>query len=441
MKILLIDPPELFTKKTGTTRQVLPLGLASVAACVPPPHQVRLLLPDTRSYQEDDPWGELKLTIAKEAPDVVGISALTPTLQQALRLVILTKTISPHIVTVLGGIHISFDPAGTMRACPEIDFVIFGEGEETFVELLSALETPEGVCHGSIPGLGSKKNNQIMLGPPRPPISDLDALPFPQRENLVWSEEILPGFYQSLITQRGCPYSCIFCATPKNNIRKSRTRSPKNVLKEIEKLYSRHKIEYLFFNDPVFTLNKDRTLELCDLLADRDPVIPFSCQTRTDRLDFELLSHLKNAGCNHILFGIESGCDESLKKINKGTTTRAIKEIVKQVKSFGIGVSGFFIIGFPWETRKQMQRTADFACELKLNSINLFSATPLPGTPLWELTGRPTLPDQLDFRTPEANFTQLDNQEYSNIFNQIKNQIEAANFDRINQHFRGCSDV
>ena len=436
MKVLLIDPPQKFLAGRGRTRQVQPLGLAYVASAIEDRAEVRFLLPDTRAWRGDDPWSEIKGAIESEAPDVVGLTAVTASFPSAAATARAVKQVSPDILTILGGVHASTDPIGAMRGAPEVDAVVSGEGEHTMQALLDALDGGRIRDPGSIEGLVWRDGaGQIQRNAPRASIADLDSLPTPKRDGLVWPQDIHPTFYQAMITLRGCPYRCIYCAVPGSSDRRTRYRSAAHVVDEIASLRQRHDIPYLFFHDSVFSLHRGRTVEICDLLIERGLQLPFACQTRADRVDPDLLDRLKAAGCHQIFFGIESGDLDSLKKIRKKMSLGVIEEAVAQVKARGIRCTGFFMVGFPWETEALVLKTADFACGLGLDAISLFSATPLPGTELWDMAGGEHMPDAIDFRTPQVNLTRMSHEQYRRAFEHVSAQIAAHNRSKMMDRF------
>ncbi len=425
MKLLLVDPPDLFLRGHGHTRHVQPLGLAYIGAFLAPHHDVRFLLPDTRAYRGEDPWGMIATAILEEAPDVVGITAVTAQYPSARRLAEVAKEVDPTIVTVLGGTHATSLPAQALREAPCLDYLVAGEGELTMRELLAGLEQGN-LRPAEVLGLVWRDGEEIRRNPPRPSLRELDRLPFPLRDNLVWPQDIQPAFYQAMVTLRGCPYRCIYCAVPSSNDRKTRYRSATNVVDEIEQLRTRYRIPYLFFHDSVFTLNRKRTVRICEQMLERGQVVPFACQTRADRVTPELLDLMKRAGCHQIFFGIESGDVDSLKKIKKSMALETIREAVAWVKERGIRCTGFFMVGFPWENEALIRQTADFACAIDLDAISLFSATPLPGTELWDMAGGSHLPDSIDFTTPQVNLTGLGTR-YPEVFAAVKAQIDRYN--------------
>ena len=429
-RVLLIEPPGLFLDGAGLTRQVLPLGLASVGAAVAGRAHVRLLLPDTRARHAGDPWALILAAIADEAPDVIGMTAVTANFPSAARLAGLIKGRWPRLPIVLGGVHASTEPKAALVAAAAVDWLIAGEGELAFGELLAALMAGQGVVAQPelIGGLHWRDaEGQHRAASPRPPIADLDALPPPLRDGLVWPQDIQPAFHQAMITLRGCPYRCIYCAVPGLDANRTRFRSASAVVDEIADLRARFGIDYLFFHDSVFTLNRRRTLALCDEMVRRGQQIRFCCQTRADRVDPALLSAMVAAGLHQVFFGIESGDPDTLRRIRKDMPLSRIRAAVAEVKALGLRCSGFFMIGFPWEDADTMTRTADFACDLGLDAVSLFSATPLPGTELWQLAEASKMPESVDFRRPQVNLTAMNDAAYTELYDRIEARVVTYN--------------
>jgi anaerobic magnesium-protoporphyrin IX monomethyl ester cyclase len=431
MKVLLIDPPELFLRGDGTTRQVQPLGLAYVGAAIDDVATVRFLLPDTRSYVGLDPWGELLAAVAAQAPDLIAFTAVTATFPTAARFAAEIKARWPKLPIVLGGVHASTMPEQALRDAPAVDFVVRGEGEAPMRELVAAFDSGQIRHPETIAGLQWLDNGELVRAPPRPPTADLDRVRFPKRDGFVWPDDIMDGLYQAIVTLRGCPYKCIYCAVPSLDDAKTRYRSPANVCDEIAELKQRHGIDYLFFHDSVFTLHRKRTLALCREITSRGLVTPFCCQTRADRLDEELLDAMLSAGLHQVFFGIESGDAESLRRIRKQMPLQQIRDAVAMTRSRGVRTSGFFMIGFPWQDTAMMQQTADFAVTLDLDAISLFSATPLPGTELWEMSPTQQLPASIDFRAPQTNLTSLSGPDYAALYAEIKARVDHYNQERM----------
>ena len=435
MRVLLVDPPDLFLDGAGHTRQVLPLGLASIAAVLRPHHDVTMLLPDARSYRGGDPWGEILRAVEAWAPDVIGMTAVTATFPSAKRLAALFGERLPGVPVVMGGVHATFEPEAVART-KGVYAVVAGEGEVSFPSLLEGIERARaGRPFGhfdpaSLAGVfAADESGNVRHGPERELVRDLDALPLPDRDSILWKDDLQSAFYQALITLRGCPYRCIYCSVPNGPEGKTRYRSPAAVAAEVAHMKERYGIPYVFFHDSVFTLHRRRTLEICDALEARGLRIPFACQTRADRVDEALLDRLVEVGLHQVFFGIESGDRTSLALIRKDMPLEQIRRAVGWVKARGIRCTGFFMVGFPWETPELMRQTGRFACELGLDAVSLFSATPLPGTELWRMTqsaGKP-VPDAIDFRAPVVNLTAMSADEYAAVYQELKSNIDAHN--------------
>jgi anaerobic magnesium-protoporphyrin IX monomethyl ester cyclase len=427
-RVLLADPPQMFLAGDGLVRHVQPLGLGYLGAVLAGRHDVRFLLPDIRAYRGADPWGELARAIVDESPDLLALTALTATFPAAARLAEVAKQVRPELVVVLGGTHASADPRYALGAAPQADYAVRGEGEGPIVAIADAL-SERRLDPATIPGLTWRTPDGGFASNPAATLDDLDAIPFPLRDPryILWSEGLHPTFFQALITQRGCPYRCIYCAVPHSVDRRIRYRSPANVLGEIEQLRRDYAVPGLFFHDSVFSVHRERTLEICRGMTARRLALPFTCQTRTDRIDPELLDAMVAAGCEHVFFGIESGNLESLRRIRKGVPLDSVRGAVQLVKSRGIRCSGFFIVGFPWEDEAAIERTAEFATSLGLDAISLFSATPLPGTELWTLTGGYRMPASIDFRRPQVNLTRLSDDAYAELYQRVKARIDLHN--------------
>lgn len=442
LKILLVDPPQLFLRAAGQTRYVQPLGLAYVAAALNPHHEVAMLLPDTRAYTGNQPWECLQQAIVDFAPEVLGFTAVTATFPAAQTLAKLARQALPELVTVIGGTHASADPLGCLGSASAFDYLVAGEGERTMLDLVNQLEDlGKRFDPHKVPGLAWRDSatGAIVRSTPRPPEPDLDNIAFPDRTNLLWPDQLHPTFYQSIITLRGCPYRCIYCAVPSSEGKRTRFRSAANVADEIELLVAQHQIPGFFFHDSVFTLNKRRAAALCNELIQRRVNLPFYCQTRTDRLDDEMADLLREAGCEQIFFGIESGDVESLTRIRKRTSLEEVEGAVQRVKSRGIRCTGFFMVGYPWETESLIKKTVDFATSIDLDAISLFSATPLPGTELWDITDSSQLPESIDFTTPQVNLTRLSDAAYKRAYAQAQHRVHQYNLQHMREGLAGTS--
>ncbi len=434
MRVMLVDAPDMFLDGSGLTRQVLPMGLASIAAVLRADHDVTMLLPDTRAYRGGDPWGEMLRAIEEWRPDLIGITCVTATYPAARRLAALCSQRLPGVPIVMGGVHVSFRPREA-ALLPGVFAAVAGEGEVALPRLMECLGKASGDranLAAAIPGVfAADSNGEVRGGLPRSPIGDLDSLPFPDRDSVLWKEDLQPAFYQAMITLRGCPYRCVYCSVPNGPEGKTRYRGVGKVIDEMEMLVERYRVPYIFYHDSVFTLNRRRTLELCDGLLERGLRVPFACQTRADRVDEALLDRMVEAGVHQIFFGVESGDANSLRLIHKDMPLEQIRRAVGWVKARGIRCTGFFMAGFPWETGELIRKTVDFACSLELDAVSLFSATPLPGTELWKMSAGGQFPESVDFRKPQVNLTALPDEDYARCFHEARETIEAYNYSRL----------
>ena len=248
---------------------------------------------------------------------------------------------------------------------------------------------------------------------------------FPLRGPILNLNDPHPAMYQSLITSRGCCFNCAYCAAPVLSRGCLRRRSDDNVIREIIHLEEQFGITYLFFHDSVFSVDRKATISLCGKLSEQS--VPFTCQTRTDCIDAGILTAMKQAGCFQIILGIESGCPKTLKKIGKETNLDAIRKSVRQIQSQNIRCSAFFMIGFPWEDEQDIRVTSQFSLDLGLDAVYLFSAVPLPGTALWDLTGTHQTDPDFNFTGPGLNCTALPDREYQSLFYEIKAGIDHYN--------------
>ncbi|MEY3015521.1 MAG: hypothetical protein RIT45_4256 [Pseudomonadota bacterium] len=439
MKLLLVDPPELFLRGLGHTRQVQPLGLAYVGAAVADLCEVGFLLPDTRAYVGDDPWTEIIDAVVAERPDLLGLTAVTATFPAAAELARRVRAALPSLPIVLGGVHASTLPAQSLQQAPDIDLLVVGEGEATLRELVQAF--PAGF-DGRVPrepdtigGLWLRAaDGTPRATPPRSLLRDLDSLAPPLRDGLVWPQDVQPVFYQALVTTRGCPYHCIYCAVPGLDNARTRMHGAERVADEVAGLRERYDVPYVFFHDSVFTLSRKRTLAVAEALAARDLRIPFCIQTRADRLGDDELDALVGVGLHQIFFGVETGTAEGLRRIRKEMPLPTIRDAIARTRHRGVRASGFFMVGWPWEDAAAIAESIDFALSLDLDAISLFSATPLPGTELAAMAaaaGREGAPQSVDFRRPQVNLTAMTPQAYAQAYAEASARVDAYNQERM----------
>jgi len=335
----------------------------------------------------------LKLTPEDIAPyvtdaDVVGLTAMTPTINTAITIARHLKKATPDLTVILGGAHATLLPEETLASTPEIDVVVRGEGEQTIVELLQALEYKQPLS--KILGISYRKDGEVVSNQQRSTNVNLDSLPFLAYHLLPWRRyephpphgRALP--FAAIITSRGCPYLCSYCSKPIFGS-KFRAQSPERVVDEVAYYKDKFGVKELAFYDDVFTLDKKRAYAIAEEIIKRGLKICWTCETRVNLVDKDLLHHMKQAGCYTIAYGIESGSQEILDTLNKGITLEQAEEAIRLTREVGLQTIGYFMIGSPGENRENIGQTIEFARKLRLDFAQFAITTPFPGTELYNL--------------------------------------------------------
>jgi anaerobic magnesium-protoporphyrin IX monomethyl ester cyclase len=350
--------------------------------------KIRAALQDRGHYV----WKEIDRTIRGFNPDVVGITTMTSKYPMALRIAEMAKSINRDVTVVIGGHHSSiFGPKLVLDT--SIDFAVIGEGEMTFLELINRLCEPRP-DFSRVSGLTYADGDRTVTNSPRELLSNLDVLPIADRDLMINEGYVSEN---NIMASRGCPFNCSYCGAQVIWKRKVRRRSVPLITREIEYLLRRGSSRAIQFWDDTFTGDRRFIGELMPALRKFDG-LTFSCITRLDVIDRETLAQLKGAGCNLILFGIESGSDEILNRIDKKMTREMIRQKTALVHAAGIPWLGFFIMGYPGETREDILATLAFMKEVNPSfaEINIFN--PLPGTRIWnELEAQGLVGSDLDF--------------------------------------------
>jgi anaerobic magnesium-protoporphyrin IX monomethyl ester cyclase len=382
-RVLLVEAPYSYGPHgNALVGAYFPLGLGYLAAYLRPyGYEVKIFQPTANDF-----YDELQRTIDTFRPSLVGISVMTPSYPNAVKLCEIIKNKDGKIRTIMGGHHVSAVKEEVLMQSPHTDFLAVGEGENTLLELLAALGA-RGSDFSSIPGLSWRDTNgKIVVNPPRGLIQDIDTLPFPARD-LVDLDRFRVHSYidfgkksATMITSRGCPYKCIFCSSWITMGARYRYRSVGNIMREIRELVEIYHIDHLVFEDDTITLKRDRILELCEALIEMPNAPSWYCLSRVDNLDFPLARKMKAAGCRMVNFGIESGSPEILKKIGKKINLQRAKEAVTACNQAGLRTQCTFIVGFPFDTATTMQMTLEAAIEIGPTIAIFFPLTPYPGT-------------------------------------------------------------
>jgi anaerobic magnesium-protoporphyrin IX monomethyl ester cyclase len=314
-------------------------------------------------------------------PDIIGITMPTAKYGVVVELIKFIKKSDPNIKIVVGGPHPTILPEETLDI-KGIDFIVRGEGEETFLELINSLKNKKDFS--KIKGISYKKANKKIHNPPRPYIENLDELPFPNWDLVYEREKLNKNDFGRMITSRGCPYQCTFCASKKIWSLKVRYRSPENVFEEIKEKKRKYNIDMFHFNDDSFTIRKDAVMKFCDMLIKSNFKLEWSCDTRVNLLDYELLKKMKQSGCVQLNLGIECGNDKMLKYIKKGITLKQVIKTFEMANKLKIGTLAYFMMGFPDETKKDLYDTIKLMKKIKPSHPCWSIVTAYPGTELYE---------------------------------------------------------
>jgi anaerobic magnesium-protoporphyrin IX monomethyl ester cyclase len=333
----------------------------------------------------------VRALIAAEKPDVIGATAITPSIYKAERLLQIAREIHPGAVTVLGGIHATFMYQQVLGEAPWIDAVVRGEGEEIFIALVRAVaEGRWPAARADIKGLAWREGEQVKASPAAPTIKNLDAIR-PDWSILEWSKYIyIPMGKRVAIPNmaRGCPFTCSFCSQWKF-WRDYRIRDPKLVVDEIEGLIRDHDVGFFILADEEPTINRKKFVAFCEELIRRDLGILWGINTRvTDILrDEELLPLYRKAGLIHVSLGTEAAAQLKLDRFNKETTVAQNKKAIELLRKAGIVVEAQFIVGLENETAETLEETYRMARDWKPDLANWSMYTPWPFSDLFRDLG------------------------------------------------------
>ena len=319
------------------------------------------------------PWREVERLIHRLDADLFGLSCLTANRRGMAMLVRFIRRVHPAARIVVGGPHVSALPLATLEHVPEIDVVVLGEGEHTFLEIVDRLLRAETI--GDLPGTAWRSGTRCQIGPPLMPIKDLDTLASPT------------DYYDigTLLTSRGCPMRCTFCSSRMMWGRRPRFHSVDFVLDMLEAAVHRHGRKIIAIKDDTFTADKDRALEICRQIRHRGLVFIWSCETRADCLDEELLWAMRMAGCKRISLGVETASEEILKNIRKQVLPDQVRDITLLIKRYGIQVRYYMMVGNRGETYETFQQSMDFINRCQPNQFVFSQLHLYPGTEEFDL--------------------------------------------------------
>jgi len=389
-RVVLVNPP-IRTQLGGVNMAGFcePLGLLSVAAVLEE-HGAEVAVIDGAA--EGIGQEKLESRISEFNPDVIGVAyMMTELYPDSTEAVKTARLAAPEAKIVVGGHYASFVADKIIETSPDVDYVVVGEGEYAFSELVRSIENKHSV--GKIKGIAFRHDGKAVFTGPREPIQNLDELPAPARHlvaNIRYGNLHYEGGYQlfnknqsGLSSSRGCPFGCTFCSCTTFSGRKVRARSPEKVVDEMEYLVNERGVEQIFVVDDNFTMFPKRVMDICRLIKERNIEVDLVCEGRVDTASEEMYENMADAGCRFIFFGLESGSQKILDYYEKKTTVEKGEKAVELAQKAGLDVIGSFIIGAPIETEEDFQKTLDLATRSELDVIEMNLLKVLPGTELW----------------------------------------------------------
>ncbi len=378
-KVVLINPPEI--KFQITKDPMPPLGLAMLAAMLER-EKIPVCIIDGALERFD--VNSLIEAVKAQQPDIIGITGTTwnrfDSFETARRL----RKVFPSVPIVYGGPHATFTPEDTLTNLPEVDIIVRGEAEYSFLNLINAIFKGEPL--DDIKGIAFRKNGKVIVNPPHPLIENLDDLPLAARHLLDiprYNEQLFGKKSTTIMTSRGCPVECVYCSTSKLWGKSHRCRSPQLVCDEIEYLIETYGIESVWFFDDTLTLRKSHIEGLIDEIEKRKLRFTWYAEVRVNTVNYELLKKMRHAGCTYISFGVESGAPRILDIIDKGIKLEQVDKVIDWCNELGIKMKAFFMLGLPEETVEEAKITIDVIKKYKkkVKFIALAGGTSiLPGT-------------------------------------------------------------
>ena len=371
LRVVLINPPPLAIVEPWYDRPNWGrIALAYLASYLRQYSGFEISIIDAK-FERLDFQQTLERVVALQ-PHVVGLTAFTNEIKPAAYQAALIKEGLPSVVTVIGGVHVTALPQQTLKEFPSFDVGAVGEGEITFYELCDAVRAEADLA--DIPGLVFRSKNTIVQTEMRPRILDQDSIPHP-----AW--DLFPAADEYWVqTLRGCPFNCVFCMN--HNGRVARTRSVDNVIEEIEMIIDIYHPKEIRFGDELFTIDMQRSRQLMDAMIQRGigQKVRWDCQTHVRFVEHKLLAQMKKAGCYQVDLGIETGDEEKLRTLGKGTNIKMILKARDAARKAKLPFGTFFIIGQPNETKESIKKTVDLAVRMNPNLPMIGLMCPYPGT-------------------------------------------------------------
>lgn len=369
MKILLIYPYPLYDRHQEEDIKPVPIGLYYVGA----------VLKENNYDVEIFNWYNIHKTpqkitevLLEKKPDIIGFSILNANRWGGIEIAQIAKQLNPDVKIIFGGVAPTFLWKHFLKHFSQIDFVVIGEGEHAFLNLVTLIEKGAYERLERVKGIAFRKNGKIIKTKAVVPIKNLDELPIPAKHFK----------YQHLVFSRGCPWQCAFCGSPKFWGRKIRFHSPENFVRHLEMLYNKG-ITFFYVSDDNFTIKKDKVIDICKRILDKGLKITWVAISRVSYVDDEILYWMRKAGCTQISYGIESGSDRIRTLLNKDVETEQIKKAFALTHKYGIIARAYFIYGSPKESWETIQDTIDLIHQIKPLISMLYILEIYPGTKLY----------------------------------------------------------
>ncbi len=396
MRVLLINPPysteDRYGKDLGKFGPVNePMGLAYLAATLEKGgHRVSILDAPALELTSKD----ICQNMEGQGYEMVGVTMLTPMYGRSIEVTKAIKGSFPEMMVTVGGPHPTILPSETLMENGEIDFAVIGEGEIVFLNLVNTLA--KGGNLGDVAGIAYRKNGVVVMNPPPAVVSNLDDLPIPSRHLLPMHRyHMTKSRSQSqhaftVSVARGCPFNCAFCFCRKMFGLKVRHHSVARVIKEIQILIADYSAKEINLEADTITVNKKFIGSLCDEIvrSGLSKKIIWTCESRIDTVNEDMLKKMKAAGCWQISYGVETGSQRLLEVVHKDITLEKIEEVFAITKEVGISIRAFYMLGIPTETRDESLATIAFARKLEAEWSQFQLYTPFPGTELFEIAAK-----------------------------------------------------
>jgi len=416
MKVLLLNPPadqgvrqvregRCMQRAGAWTAIWSPISLATAASVLRNNgFEVKII----DAIIENFSFFDIEKIIIDFKPRIIVANAVTPSIENDLSVSMIAKKVNREIYTAIIGIHGTSLPEECLMMQPFLDFIIRGEPEITILELCLAISKNQ--TFRTIAGISYRENNSFIYNQERPFIDDLDTLPFPAWDLVNIDKYRMPFTNRKfllIITSRGCPYKCTFCADKAYYGKKLRLRSPKRIVDEIQWIVSELRVKDFLFWSESFTLNNQFTKQVAEEIINRKLDVAWVCNSRVDNVDLELLLKIKNAGCWMIGYGIESANQGVLDSVKKGINVQDIIKAVELSKKAGLEVTAHCILGFPQDTRESILETIELVKNLDIDYAQFYCAVPFPGSELYSETKEKNWICSRDWRRFEQNFSVL----------------------------------